>query len=230
MPWIFLAEFADATFRSFSSFLVAAPAHRDPPPRGGKARGICKWKPLRETTVEFSCSISVRIRFPGRIPLPSLTLSLLFRSFLFFKVSASQDTGVLRPLTFYSALSWFGFFGPPDVSYFLVCVSGSLLLCVVQISAVITYPSRLSCRCRFHSFPEFIIFSHFLSVSFLPQFCYIPFAAYRGVSRTLLTAPCFLRRLTSPTRARYDRPNKTIRPALGMSPTFLLCVTVDFPH
>lgn len=50
-------------------------------PRKGEAREICKWKPLRETTVEFSRSITARIRFPEcfllLLPLLLPLLSLL---------------------------------------------------------------------------------------------------------------------------------------------------------
>lgn len=91
------------------------------------------------------------------------------------------------------------------------------------------------------AFVLFFFFLYVISISFVSRFRYAPplsLSITEFCTSPLGNCPSFLAPPTFTARAarRYDRPNKAIRtipffsllPLVGMSPTFLPCITVDF--
>lgn len=153
-----------------------------------------------------------------------------------------------HPFTFYFALS--RIFGASPLATTLctldfVCILDFLSLtyhlgfCNNNAS---TIPIAVSLYTQFSSFRlcSCFFFLYVISISFVSRFRYVPpFPVHHGVSYIPAgNCPSFLASPTFTARAarRYDCPNKAIRtipffslvPLVGMSPTFLPCITVDF--
>lgn len=178
-----------------------------------------------------------------------LVVALLPPISLFQSSTVPRRPGVLYPFTFYFALSRiFGASLPammlctldfvcildfPSLTYYLGFCDNNVTTTPITVSLY----TRL---CQFFFFFFFLVIYVISVSSIFHNFATCPFSVHHGVlyipvgnCPSFLASPTFIARAAR----RYDCPNKAIRtipfffplvPLVGMSPTFLPCITVDF--
>lgn len=181
----FSREVCDISFLFFVPLRRAVP-QRSSQPRKGEAREICKWSFLG-TTVEFSCSITARTRFPECVSLPQSPLPpRRFPSahFSFSKLyprrrRTSSLHFLLCPFSRVFSVS------PPDTLYFRFYLYFRFPFTYhSEIFATTTYlPPRSSCFCTLNFLDFlFLCYLHFFHIAIslralsLPvtEFCTFP--------------------------------------------------------